>query len=242
MHSQLHCSLGLAAIIIMAVNSLPAPERTYTHIQSPYTFQCEPVTNRTCAHHFNMREEDTWYARFPNARGLSLNRSLNEFSDFSKLLVQNNYCSHMLHILLCFYYFPPCSPRIESDLFAKPCQEVCREATEACLPLARAMRNDGNDAVSIPRHLDCVNFQSRSSVGNTIRPDVGITRSTGVSTVVLACPNASESVCKQTQVVYRKNVISFVLCNECMHTEIIFSKTIFSHTCGFLSASWEDGI
>lgn len=236
MHSQLHCSLGLAAIIIMAVSSLPAPERTYTYSQSPYTFQCEPVTDRSCAHHFNMREEDTWYARFPNARGLGLNQSLNEFFDFSKLLDQNNYCSHMLHTLLCFYYFPPCSPKIESDLYAKPCQEVCREATEACLPIARAM---GDEAVSIPRHLDCVNFQS---VGNTVRPDVAITRSTGVSTVVLACPNTSESVCKQTHVLCRKNVISFVFCNECMHTELLYSPTLLSYTCGFLSASWEGGV
>lgn len=217
MHSQLHFTLGLFAIIIMAVSSLPSSQRTYINSQSLNIFQCKPVTNNSCARHFNMSEEDTWYARFPNTRGLSLKRSLDEFSDFSWLLDQNNYCSHMLHLLLCFYYFPPCSPRYNFDLFAKPCQEVCKEATDACLPIARALR-DG--AVSIPRHLDCVNFTSRSRDEDAVRVNVATTRSTGSPTSVLACPNASEFVCKQIQLVYRKNVIPFVLCNECVHTEI----------------------
>lgn len=219
MHSQLHCLLGLSAIVIMAVSGLPSPQRTYTNSQSLNNCQCKPVTNSSCAKHFNMRQEDTWYARFPNARGLGLKRSLNEFSDFSWLLELNNYCSHMLHLLLCFYYFPPCSPQYQFDLFAKPCQEVCREATDACLPIARALR-DG--AVSIPRHLDCVNFTSKSSAGDAVRVNVATTRSTGQSTSVLACPNASEFVCKQTQMVYRKNVIPlFYIMNVCIQKFVI---------------------
>lgn len=225
MHFQLHCSLGLSAIVIMAVSGLPLPERTYINSQSLNNFQCKPVTNSTCAKHFNMRVENTWYARFPNARGLSLNRSINEFSDFSWLLELNNYCSHMLHLLLCFYYFPPCSPQYQFDLFAKPCQEVCREATDACLPIVRALRGG---AVSIPRHLDCVNFTSRSSVG--VRVNVATTRSTGLSTSVLACPNASEFVCKQTQMVYRKNVILlFYIMNVCIQFNVINNFSIPHH-------------
>ena len=141
--------------------------------------QCKPVTNGSCAHYFNMRDEDSWYARFPNARGLGLTRSLKEFYDFSWLLNQSNYCSRMLHIMLCFYYFPPCSPLWNPEMSARPCREVCREATEACQPIARALRGS---AVSIPRHLDCANFEESRGAGNG---EVD-------STELLACPNSSE--------------------------------------------------
>lgn len=191
MRSLLHCSLGLSAIFL-AVSSLPSPmlEPKADTSSLDAFYQCKPVANSSCARHFNMREEDAWYAGFPNARGFSLNRSLKEFSDFSWLLHQKNYCSRMLYNLLCFYYFPPCLPQNGPELVARPCYEVCREAADACLPIAQVIRGD---TVNIPHHLNCANFE-KSRVQDDIRGDSEVTRSAAAdsTTVVLACPNASE--------------------------------------------------
>ena len=165
-------------------------------LDASYHHRCKPVHNHSCAKHFNMLEEDAWYARFPNNRGVGLSRSLNEFADFTWLLELNNYCSRMLYTLLCFHYFPPCSPLSLLQLIVQPCREVCREATEACLPIARAVHGE---AVSIPHHLDCANFQSSSlhhrssGVKFVVENDATLSND---PTVVLACPNSSEFVCK----------------------------------------------
>ena len=173
---------------------MPHPEATPPKLDNAY-LQCKPVTSRSCASHFNMGAEETWYARFPNARGLSLDRSLKEFSDFTWLLEMDNYCSRMLHALLCFHYFPPCSPPSHPGLLVQPCQEVCKEATRACLPIARALRGD---AVSIPNHLDCANFAEHTHRNARYYHHEGRAENTAVGSfspnTVLACPNASEFV------------------------------------------------
>ena len=164
---------------------MPSPEVSSpkTHINSAY-LRCMPVTDRSCARFFNMREEDTWYARFPSSRGLGLSRSVKEFSDFSWLLNQDNHCSSMLYTLLCFHYFSPCTPSLRNpEIVARPCREVCDEATEACLPIVRAKHGD---AVNIPRHLNCTNFErGNDGAGNHVTGSAN-------STVVIACPNSSE--------------------------------------------------
>ena len=191
MHALLHSSLILSAVIVLAV-SMPAPETTPPKLDSAY-HQCKPVPSRSCARHFNMREEDTWYATFPNARGLSLSHSLREFSDFSWLMEMDNYCSRMLYTLLCFHYFPPCSLPSDPGLVVQPCREVCREATEACLPIARALRGD---AVSIPYHLDCANFVEYNHRSARYYRHGGRADNTAAGSltpnVVLACPNSCE--------------------------------------------------
>lgn len=181
MHTLMQRSL-VFSVAFLVLSCSPSAKSAYTSVR----YECKPVANLTCTRHFNMRE-GTWYARFPNARGLDRNRSMEEFSDFSWLLEQENYCSRMLYILLCFYYFPPCSPPSGPELVAWPCNEVCREAAEACLPIARAMRGDNLD---IPRHLDCSNFESGSHAQDIIRRPGS--EETGV---LLACPNASKLHC-----------------------------------------------
>ena len=192
MHAPVHSSLIILAAISVVI-SMPAPESTPPKLDSAF-HQCKPVPIRTCARHFNMPEETTWYATFPNARGLGLAHSLKEFSDFTRLLEMGNYCSLMLHTLLCFHYFPPCSPPNNPGLVVQPCQEVCREATEACLPIARAM---SGDAVSIPNHLDCVNFAEYSHhrtryYNHASRADNTASGTVISPNVVLACPNSCE--------------------------------------------------
>lgn len=102
-----------------------------------------------CARHFNL---ETWYGQFPNARGLSLQESLTEFSHFDPLLTLDDYCSHVLFNLLCFHYFPKCSPE-RPLLAATPCRETCTEAVRAC------QRHLG-DSYRFPEHLGCTNFRS----------------------------------------------------------------------------------
>lgn len=183
---MLRCIITVSAIFLVG-SSMPPPEVSppKTDVVNNAYLRCMPVNDRSCASFFNMGEEDLWYARFPNARGLSLNRSLKEFTDFSWLLSQNNYCSRMLYTLLCFHYFSPCTPSLGNpDIVAQPCREICNEATEACVPIARAKHGDG---LSIPGHLECTNFeQGNDGAGNRVTGSAH-------STVVLACPNSSES-------------------------------------------------
>ena len=183
MKTLLYNAVNLLALFL-AVSSFPSGLKT-DPLEAFH--QCKPIENSICARHFNniMRENDTWYARLPNARGLNLDRSLKEFADFSWLLEQNNYCSRMLYFTLCFYYFPPCSPQSSPEVAAGLCQEVVREATEACLPIAQALHGD---SVGIPHHLDYANFESKEPrVQDDIQPEV-----IGYAGDLLACPNASE--------------------------------------------------
>lgn len=179
-----------------------------------------------------MPEGSTWYATFPNARGLGLTHSLREFSDFTRLLEMDNYCSLMLYSLLCFHYFPPCSPPNSSAFVVEPCQEVCREATEACLPIARAINGD---AVSIPNHLDCANFaeygQRRARYyypGG--RADNTATRSLSPN-VVLACPNSCEL----------KNI--YLLISAALFQQFSSNfRHCCSYSCGFFAAIRPTGV
>ena len=190
MHALPHRSLMFSAVVLVTAG-MPYPDPPPFKLDSAY-YQCKAVPSRSCASHFNMAEGDTWYARSPNLRGLNMSHSLEEFLDFSWLLEMDNYCSKMLRTLLCLHYFPPCSPNSSPAVLVQPCREVCREAAEACLPIARALRGD---SIIIPHHLNCANFPDyenrRSSryyhhEGRADNSPVGLLR----PNTVLACPNA----------------------------------------------------
>ena len=143
------------------------------------THECKRLDSNICARHFNTR---SWYGQFPNERGLNANQSISEFGDFSVLLGLNNYCSHMLYALLCFHYFPQCSPQ-QPSVAVKPCFEVCTEAMDACLPIAHAL--SGKDVLTIPSHLECANFKR-------MERNVSTSAETNGSSLPLACPKPSK--------------------------------------------------
>ena len=182
--TTLSTSLSFLAVCFL-VTGLPLRPRNYAgnlaYSDRQTLHECKQLESTRCAEHFHTRDR-SWYAQFPNARGLNANQSINEFGDFSVFLDLNNYCSHMLYALLCFHYFPHCSP-VRPELAAMPCQEVCREAMEACLPVARALM--GGQNLHIPLHLECYHFESKES-------EVLRSAESNGSFVPLACPNASE--------------------------------------------------
>ena len=234
MHAPVHSSLIISAVIAVVI-SMPAPESTPPKLDTPY-HQCKPVPSRTCARHFNMPEENTWYATFPNARGLGLNHALKEFSDFSRLLEMENYCSQMLYTLLCFHYFPPCSLPNNPGLVVQPCQEVCREATEACLPIARAM---SGDAVRIPNHLDCTNFAEYHNrraryYHHGGRADNTATGATVSPNLVLACPNSCEF--------NHSYIKKYLLIRISLFRQLPSANHFYSYPCGFFSTTGETGL
>ena len=143
--------------------------------------ECEEVLASFCTDHYGA---DSWYARFPNARDQQYTEALGEFLDFYRagLLSLDNYCSHMLHNLLCFHYFPKCEPN-RPRLGAIPCQETCNEAQAACIQHARAKRPN----FVFPAHLNCSNFPSGSR-----DCDLVLGEEAGCTAHCSACPNASE--------------------------------------------------
>lgn len=192
---MLHRLLALSTLTV-AVISLPTPYSKPPVLDSAYQ-RCKPISDdewpsrRSCARHFSMGAENTWHATFPNARGFNVNDSMREFSDFSSLLEMDNYCSRMLYTLLCFYYFPPCSLHTHPGMVVQPCQEVCREATEACLPAVRAL--SGGSVGLIPPHLNCSNFEEyRLRQLRYFNPERREDRTRQPNTV-LACPNSCKS-------------------------------------------------
>ena len=144
--SVLHICPCALLVLSCVVNAFPAQHEVHGEAD------CTPIAGSTCAARFY----SGWHARFPNARGLNLVESLNEFTHFRAFLDMNNYCSNRLYILLCWHYFPQC--RVDRPDFPAvvPCREICLQASEACQPYA----NDADVDLSKLQHLNCSNFPS----------------------------------------------------------------------------------
>lgn len=149
---------------------------------------CQEIFGSSCAHHFGA---DHWAARFPNARELDLFHSLSEFQHFEPILVMDNYCSHVLHNLLCFHYFPKCDLENHSQLGATPCRETCIEATTACIEHVRAIQN--NPLFEFPEHLNCNNFANGSQCCITVS-EVSGENDDECDSLCTACPSASKFI------------------------------------------------
>ena len=176
---EFRVSVGLAALCVALatagnVRDIIPPETSEC--------QCEEIQSSLCATHFGTQ---TWFGRFPNARNLDKSGSIAEFFHFYPLLLLNNYCSHVLYNLLCFHYFPKCSPE-RPGLGATPCRETCNEAIAACYDHVRARSPN----YVFPEHLNCSNFHSGESNcgGGSVTGEDG----SGCEETCTACPNASE--------------------------------------------------
>lgn len=184
-----HCILLLAVFLGIAESGT-----TENVIQ----YECKQIPRKRiglCADHFG---RESWYGRFPNARGLDLDDSIVEFFHFFALLYQNNYCSHMLLNVLCFHYFPLCSPECP-DIGVTPCRQLCTEAVATCLPYAHVLYGDTFNK-DFPHILNCSNFADTTSQ----TAYCGSNTSSGFDNnapccfteteVALECPNASTYV------------------------------------------------
>lgn len=186
MISSTHC-IFLGAVLNVVASVTPNNESRYACKEVPR------ARNGLCADHFG---EETWYGRFPNARGLDLDDSIVEFFHFFALLYQDNYCSLMLFKLLCFHYFPLCSSECP-DIGVTPCRQVCTEAVEACLPYARVLYGKMFDN-SFPQYLNCSCFANVNSEKKECRINASSSsNSNGPSSSNeevdhLECPNASK--------------------------------------------------
>lgn len=67
-------------------------------------------------------------AMFPNPRGQYMADAMKEFNDFATLMDKG--CSEKLGTLLCFFYFPFCTPGY--SIVIKPCRSLCEEVTRDC--------------------------------------------------------------------------------------------------------------
>lgn len=125
--------------------------------------ECKEVRNGVCTNHFG---RDNWYGRFPNSLGLDEDESSVEFYNFFALLYQDNYCSHLLIKLLCFHYFPLCSPECP-NVSLTPSRQLCAEAVDACLPYARVLYGETFNN-TFPKYLNCSNFPDAKSVSSDL--------------------------------------------------------------------------
>ena len=148
------------------------------HLETQPRCRCEEIPPGLCATYFQTGD---WYGRFPNARGQNLSEAVDEFFDFSHFLTMDNYCSHMLHVLLCFHYFPYCEVS-RPELGAIPCCEICNEALTSCITHAKALQPN----FTFPAHLNCNNFPSSYSINGCGRVDEGA----GHCNCITACPGA----------------------------------------------------
>ena len=151
-------------------------------------YECRELRHNMCADHYGL---ETWYGRFPNAAGLNKDDSVANFFNFFALLYQDNYCSHVLHTLLCTHYFPPCSPDCP-DRWVTPSRQLCAEAVEACQPYARILY--GREFES--DFLNCTSFAEASLVENCLINSESNTTGTCCSAsegeVHLSAQNSSE--------------------------------------------------
>lgn len=165
-----------------------------TLINNVTKYECKEVPRELCADHFGV---ESWYGRFPNTKGLDLDDSIVEFFHFFALFYQNNYCSHMLLNVLCFHYFPLCSPECP-DIGVTPCRQLCTEAVESCLPYARVLYRDiFKDINDFPHILNCSNFADANSETTHCSSTVSSSFNSNApccfasAVVALECPNAS---------------------------------------------------
>ena len=177
----------LRYFIVGAVLSAVASPTSETHQK-----ECRALRGSMCADHFGT---ETWYGLFPNDQGLDKDDSIAEFFHFFALLHQDNYCSHLIHNLLCYLYFPPCSPQCPGR-GVTPSRQLCEEAVEACLPYAQVLYGSTFQK-TFPKFINCSSFaQESSSVGTcpTSRGNTTTAIESCCSTDTLHSPNASKYV------------------------------------------------
>ena len=187
-----------SALFLVAVTTIVASDVPNSgHFNDETQYQCKQVPRTLsglCADYFG---RETWHGRFPNTRGLDMDDSVVEFFHFFALLYQDNYCSYMLHNLLCFHYFPLCSTECPGVEVA-PCRQLCAETVKACLPYARAlygtMFENGRD---FPHYLNCSSFEATELDYHTNRSSVYNSTTVHCSSPeekYLDCPSASKLV------------------------------------------------
>ena len=177
---KLYIYIGLVSLFVAAVAGGAIKNVQPSQSSSCEYDACAELPGNICGTHFDLE----WHARFPNARGQHYDEALGEFFDFYSLLELDNYCSHVLYNLLCFHYFPQCSP--DRPLLAGiPCRETCEETVASCLEHARTVY----PSFVFPEHLNCSNFQYGSS-------PCGAGSATGENddcgSECIACPDASK--------------------------------------------------
>ena len=145
-------------------------------------YECRELRSSTCADHFGLA---TWYGRFPNDVGLNRDDSVVDFFNFFALLYQDNYCSNVLHNLLCLHYFPLCSPSCP-DQWVTPSRQLCTEALEACLPYAHVLYG-GAFENTFPKFLNCTSFSKASSITSCL-----MTSDSNGTRTIDPCCSASE--------------------------------------------------
>ena len=116
--------------------------------------ECKKFEKHPCNDVFN-RTASERYAKFPNSRGMTLEGSMEEFAQYFTLFnLQPEGCYLEMWSLLCFHYFPQCSPTLPLRYIATPCRETCERARAGC----EGFLGDRN--ISWPEHLDCSKFNS----------------------------------------------------------------------------------
>ena len=188
---MISAALFLVAVTALAASDAPNSEGQISDNETQYQCKELPKTiSGLCADYFG---RETWHGRFPNARGLDMDDSIEEFFHFFALLYQDNYCSRMLHNLLCFHYFPLCStecPGVE----VTPCRQLCSEAVKTCLPYARVLygkifQNDKGH--EFPHYLNCSSFETEVDYHSSMYNSTDV-HCSSPEEKHLDCPSASE--------------------------------------------------
>ena len=122
---------------------------------------CVVVKENICSNYFN----GNLCSYFPTStRDLSMKETISEFSHFLPLLKLDNYCSYLLHTVLCYHYYPACTA--QNHLL--PCRGLCEEVFDECLTkIYKSWK------ISAPDHLNCSRFPSALSCP-TICPPPGM--------------------------------------------------------------------
>lgn len=149
--------------------------------------ECTQLERSMCADHFGVAQ---WYGRFPN-RGLGRDDSTVEFFHFFALLYQENYCSHLLHHLLCFHYFPPCSPGCSVSSSVTASLRLCEEALEACLPYARVLYGHTSNG-AFPQLFNCSNLGEETYNGDCPAATENNSTTTTSSSIIEPCCSSED--------------------------------------------------
>ena len=149
--------LGLI-LCYCAAHGLPANRRNWFYPafqqQNQLGAECVVFDDHPCNAMFN-RTESERYAKFPNSRGMTMEGSRKEFMQYYTLFnLRPQGCYLEMWSLLCFHYFPQCSPGLPLRFIVTPCRETCQRARTGCDDFLR----DRN--ISWPEHLDCARFNS----------------------------------------------------------------------------------
>lgn len=159
--------LGIGLLCV--AGSLPSNRRQWFYSAFDNVGECVRI-NHPCNQVFN-RSDGESYAKIPNTRGATLDRSIDEFNDFYALLnAHRPSCYLALWSLLCFHYFPQCRPDLPLKYVVTPCREVCEKARRGCVDFLET----GN--MTWPEHMDCAKFNSSHEdslcINNTADPEL----------------------------------------------------------------------